>query len=62
MKRILAATNITYPKGGVGRSKDCFVVNGSLVFQFGFCAGLTVLYSENLHERKALERWGQYLK
>jgi hypothetical protein len=31
------AANSTYPKGGVGRSKDSFVVNGSLVFQIKFC-------------------------
>ncbi|MBA3986318.1 MAG: hypothetical protein H0X63_07065 [Flavobacteriales bacterium] len=32
-----AATNSTYPKGGVSFSKDSFVVNGSLVFQIKFC-------------------------
>jgi len=32
-----AAHNSTYPKGGVSRSKDRFVVNGSLVFQIEFC-------------------------
>jgi hypothetical protein len=31
------AANSTYPKGGVSRSKDSFVVNGSLVFQIKFC-------------------------
>jgi len=29
--------NSTYPKGGVLFSKDCFVVNGSSVFQIKFC-------------------------
>jgi len=29
--------NSTYPKGGVSRSKDIFLVNGSLVFQIKFC-------------------------
>jgi hypothetical protein len=29
--------NSTYPKGGVSRSKESFVVNGSLVFQIKFC-------------------------
>jgi len=32
-----AATNSTYPKGGVSCSKDSFVGNGSLVFQIKFC-------------------------
>jgi len=31
------ACNSTYPKGGVSRSKDIFLVNGSLVFQIKFC-------------------------
>ena len=31
------ACNSTYPKGGVSRSKDSFVVNESLVFQIKFC-------------------------
>src|SRR5690606_11947535 len=29
--------NSTYPKGGVSCSKDCFVVNHTLVFQIKFC-------------------------
>jgi hypothetical protein len=29
--------NSTYPKGGVLFSKDCFLVNESLVFQIKFC-------------------------
>jgi hypothetical protein len=29
--------NSTYPKDGVSRSKDSFLVNGSLVFQITFC-------------------------
>ena len=32
-----AATNSTYPKGGVSCSKDSFVVNQTLVFQIKFC-------------------------
>ena len=31
------AGNSTYPKGGVSCSKDCFVVNPTLVFQIKFC-------------------------
>jgi hypothetical protein len=32
-----AAYNSTYPKGGVSSSKDSFVVNQTLIFQFKFC-------------------------
>ena len=32
-----AASNSSYPKGGVSCSKDSFVVNESLVFQIKFC-------------------------
>jgi len=38
-----AADNSTYPKGGVLCSKDSFVVNGSLVFQFKFWDKSTAL-------------------
>jgi hypothetical protein len=31
------AYNSTYPKGGVSRSKDIFLVNQTLVFQIKFC-------------------------
>ena len=30
------AANSTYPKGGVSRSKDSFVLYGSLVFEIKF--------------------------
>ncbi len=33
-------------------------LNSSSVFQLGFSAGLTVLYSETPHERQAWERCG----
>ena len=51
--------------GGNTRLASCGVswLNSSLVFQLGFSAGLTVLCSENPHERKAWERWQKpYLK
>ncbi len=35
--------NITYPKGGVSCSKDSFVVNQTLVFQFKFCGKIPAL-------------------
>ncbi|MBE2189794.1 MAG: hypothetical protein IAE98_10025 [Candidatus Kapabacteria bacterium] len=31
-------------------------LHSSSIFQLGFCGGLTVLCSENPHERKAWER------
>ena len=37
LKERRAATNSTYPKGGVSCSKDSFVVNQTLVFQIKFC-------------------------
>lgn len=36
MKEI-TAYNSTYPKGGVSCSRDCFVVNQTLVFQTNVC-------------------------
>ena len=38
-----AATNCTYPKGGVSCSIDSFVVNEPLVFQIKFCGKNTAL-------------------
>jgi len=37
MKVERAATNSTYPKGGVSFSKDSLVVNQIFVFQIKFC-------------------------
>ena len=34
-------------------------LHSSSVFQLGFCAGLTVLFSEIPHERQAAKRWLQ---
>ncbi len=34
-------------------------LHSSSVFQFGFCGGLTVLCSENPHERQAWERYAK---
>jgi hypothetical protein len=44
--------------GGNTRLASCGVtyLNSSSVFQLGFSAGLTVLCSENPHERQAWER------
>jgi len=47
-----AATNSTYPKGGVSCSKDRFVVDGTLVFQIKFCGKSPAL-------RVAAKRYGQ---
>jgi len=44
--------NSTYPKGGVSRSKDSLVANGSLVFQIKFCGKSPAL-------RVAAKRYGQ---
>jgi len=50
-----AATNSTYPKGGVSCSKDSFVVNESLVFQIKFSGKSPGL-------RVAAKRYVQYLQ
>jgi hypothetical protein len=47
-----AATNSTYPKGGVSCSKDSFVVKQTLVFQIKFCGKSPAL-------RVAAKRYGQ---
>jgi len=44
MKDRRAATNRTYPKGGVSCFKDSFLVNGSLVFQIKFCGKSPALW------------------
>ena len=38
------ACNSTYPKGGFSCSKDSFVVNQTLVFQFKVCAKSPALW------------------
>jgi len=43
LKERRAATNSTYPKGGVSCSKDSFVVNQTLVFQIKFCGKIPAL-------------------
>ena len=45
-----STANSTYPIGLVSRSKDSFVVNGSLVFQIKF-------YGKNPTIRVAAKRW-----
>lgn len=45
-----AACNTRFASCGVR------LLHSSSVFQLGFCGGLTVLCSENPHERKAWER------
>jgi len=57
MKRLdrITAANSTYPKGGVSCSKDSFVVNGTLVFQIGFCSKSPAL-------RVAAKRWAECQK
>jgi len=49
--------------GGNMRLASCGVtcINSNLVFQINFCAGQTVLCSENPHERQAQERYRQVL-
>lgn len=37
-------------------------LHSSSIFQLGFCGGLTVLCSENPHERKAWERYSQWYR
>jgi hypothetical protein len=49
--RRTAAYNSTYPKGGVSRSKDSFVVNQTLDFQIKFCGKSPAL-------RVAAKRYG----
>ena len=50
--QMMPAANSTYPKGGVSCSKDCFVVNGTLVFQIKFCGKSPALWL-------AAKRYGQ---
>lgn len=47
--------------GGNTRLASCGVtcLNSSSIFQMGFSARLTVLFSEIPHERQAWERWWQ---
>jgi len=48
MKYNMAATNSTYPKGGVSCSKDSSLGNGSLVFKIKFCGkGPALRVAEN---------------
>ncbi len=54
-----AATNSTYPKGGVLCSNDSFVVNQTLVFQIKFCGkspALRVAAKRSHQPERAAER------
>ncbi len=35
--KVTTTHNSTYPKGGVSRSKESFVVSQTLIFQIKFC-------------------------
>jgi len=54
LTRRKAATNSTYPKGGVSCAKDSLVVNGSLVLQMKF-------YGKNPALRVAAKRYLPFL-
>jgi len=57
----MTATRTTRMPAGNSRfaSGGATVVNSSAVLLSGFCAWLTVLFSENPPERKAAKRYGK---